>query len=393
MSAPSLRWSNWSGSVVCEPEAVLAPADEAELAALVGRAADEGRTIRVCGSGHSQSPLVATEGWILSLDALQGLVHADAARGEATLRAGTKLHEAGRLLHAHGLALANLGDVDVQAVAGAVATGTHGTGRTLTNLSSHVVGIRAVLASGDVVTWNDEDDPERLRAARVALGLLGVFTELRLRCVPAFRLHERVLRMPVAECLEELEARIAATRHFEFFWYPRRDLAEVKTLHPTERERLEPPVEGERIGWSHEILPSVRDLRFFEMEYALPAEAGPACFTALRERIQARHPDLAWPVEYRTVAADDAWLSPAHGRPTVTLSVHQDGRLPFRDLFADLEPILREHGGRPHWGKWHTSGAAELRPLYPRFDDFAALRRELDPKGRLLSGALRAVFE
>jgi len=168
---------------------------------------------------------------------------------------------------------------------------------------------------------------------------------------------------------------------------------EVKTLEPTEAEALDPPVEGERLGWSFEVLPSVRELRFFEMEYALAAEAGPACFRALRQRIRTRHPDLAWPVEYRTVAADDAWLSPAHGRATVTLSVHQDGRLPFRELFADLEPLLREHGGRPHWGKWHGCTARELRPLYPRFDDFARLRHELDPEGRFLSPHLRALFE
>jgi FAD/FMN-containing dehydrogenase len=388
---PTFR--NWSGSVAAEPEAILAPEDEAALVALVRRAGEESRGLRLCGSGHSQSPLVATDGWVVGLDALQGLVRVDAARRQATLRAGTKLHAAGALLHAHGLAMQNLGDVDVQALAGAVATGTHGTGPELGNVSSRVAGARLVLASGDVETWDEEDDAERLRAARVSVGLLGVMTELRLRCVPAFRLHERVVRMPVEECLAGLPERIAATRHFEFFWYPGRDFAEVKTLHPTERTALDPPAKYERIGWSHEILPSVRELRFFEMEYALPAEAGEACFRALRERVRARHPDLEWPVEYRTVAADDAWLSPAHGRATVTLSVHQDGRLPFRELFADLEPILREHGGRPHWGKWHTMKGADLRPLYPRFDDFAALRREVDPHGRFLNDHLRAIFE
>ena len=393
MEAPNPPWSNWSGCVRCTPAALWEPRDEAELVALVRRARDEGRTLRCVGSGHSQSPLVATEGWVLALDALQGLVDVDVGRCEATLRAGTKLHAAGTLLHAHGLAMENLGDVDVQALAGAVATGTHGTGPTLGNLSSRVVGVRAVLADGGVATWDEAEDPEALRAARVSLGLLGIFTELRLRCVPAFRLHEKVVRMPVERCLEELPARVAATRHFEFFWYPGRDFAEVKTLEPTARAALDPPVRYERIGWSHEILPSVREQRFVEMEYALPAEAGPACFAALRERVRTRHPELQWPIEYRTVAADDAWLSPAHGRATVTLSVHQDAQLPFRELFADLEGILQGHGGRPHWGKWHTLGGDALRRLHPRFEDFAARRRELDPEGRFLNDHLRGIFE
>jgi FAD/FMN-containing dehydrogenase len=211
--------------------------------------------------------------------------------------------------------------------------------------------------------------------------------------VPAYRLHERVVRMPIDACLASLDERCAAHRHYEFWWYPARDLAEAKSLDPTE----EGPeaIAGrryERIGWSHEVLPSVRELRFVEMEYALPAEAGPAAFRAVRERMRSRHADVAWPVEYRRVRADDAWLSPAHGRETVALSLHQGAELPWEGFFADLEPLLREHGGRPHWGKRHGLRAAELGALYPRFGDFQRLRAELDPKGRFLNGHLRALF-
>ena len=387
---PAFR--NWSGSVTCTPRAILEVPDEATLQNVVRRAHAAGVSLRIRGSAHSQSPLLATEGWLVGLSGMGGLVHVDPAGCEATLRAGTRLHEASALLHAQGLAFENLGDVDVQALAGAVATGTHGTGATLGNLSSRVEGVRVVLASGDVELWQAEEDPERLRAARVALGLLGVFTELRMRCVPVFRLHERVRRMPVEACLETLEVGVRHHRHFEFFWFPGRDFAEVKTLVPTQRRELDPTAKYERIGWSHQILPSSRELRFFEMEYALPAEAGAACFAAVRERVRTRHPDLEWPVEYRTVAADEAWLSPAHGRDTVTISIHQDGRRPFLELFADLEPILREHGGRPHWGKWHGLGGAELASLYPRFADFVALRRELDPEGLFLNDPLREIF-
>jgi len=284
--------------------------------------------------------------------------------------------------------------VDVQALGGALATGTHGTGRTLPNLSARVSGLRLLLADGSLRVLRVEDEPELLAAARVSLGALGVVTAARVDCVPAYRLHERVERMPIETCLASLAERSAAHRHFEFFWYPARDLAETKTLQPTEA----PPetVAGrkyERIGWSHEILPSVRELRFVEMEYALPAEAGPAAFGAVRERMQSRHPGVAWPVEYRHVRQDDAWLSTAHARETVTLSVHQGAELSWQEFFADVEPILRAYGGRPHWGKRHQLTAAELAPLYPRFDAFRRVRAELDPRGRFVNAHLRGVFD
>jgi FAD/FMN-containing dehydrogenase len=199
--------------------------------------------------------------------------------------------------------------------------------------------------------------------------------------------------MPIDACLVNLEERCAASRHFEFFWYPGRDLAETKTIQPT---TLPPEaLDGrkyERIGWSHEILPSERALRFVEMEYALPAAAGLDCFRAVRARMQGRHPAVAWPVEYRCLRSDDAWLSTAHGRETATLSLHQGAELPWQEFFADLEPLLRAHGGRPHWGKRHSLGEETLAPLYPRFAEFRRLRAELDPRGRFLNEHLRGLF-
>jgi FAD/FMN-containing dehydrogenase len=388
-----VAWRNWAGNVACEPRVSRSAKSEADVVAALRDAAREGLRVRVAGSGHSFSPLVATEGLLLSLEELAGIARHEPEARRVWVRAGTRLHELGRALHGLGLALENLGDVDVQALGGALATGTHGTGRALPNLSARVSGLRLLTADGSLRVLRAEEEPERLAAARVSLGALGVVTAARLDCVPAYRLHERVERLPIEDCLASLAERIAATRHFEFFWYPARDLAEAKAIHPTEL----PPeaVAGkkyERIGFSHEILPSLRELRFVEMEYALPAEAGPACFRAVRERMQRRHAGVAWPVEYRTVRSDDAWLSPAVGRDTVTLSLHQDASLPWQDFFADLEPLLRAHGGRPHWGKHHGLGAAELEPLYPRFDDFRRLARALDPEGRFRNPHLDALF-
>lgn len=389
----SPTWSNWSGSVSCEPAGLPAPASEAEIVALVRQAGAEGRGVRVVGTGHSFMPLVATPGYVASLDAFAGLEDCDPTRLEASVRAGTKLRALGEALLARGLALENLGDIDVQSVGGALGTGTHGTGRALRNLSAQVATLRLVLASGEVVECSAERDPDLWRAARVSFGALGIVSTARFRLLPAYRLHERVRRSSLAECLEQLEGNIASNRHYEFFWFPKHDFVESKALNPTAAEPGDvTDPKAERIGWSSQILPSVRELKFNEMEYSVPAAAGLDCVRAVEARMRAHWPRVAWPVEYRTLAADDAWLSTASARETVAISIHEDARRPHADLFADLEPIFLEHDGRPHWGKWHARKAADLARLYPRFADFAALRERLDPRGVFLNDALRALL-
>lgn len=392
MAGPS--WASWSGRVRCAPARIEAPRDEEEVIAAVRRAGAEGLVVRAAGAGHSHTPLVATDGVVLSLDALHGIESFDPGSLEATIRAGTRIHDLGEPLRRLGGALANQGDVDTQALAGAVGTGTHGTGPALGSISTRVTGLRFVDAAGGLREWREADDAEKLAAARVSLGLLGLVTAVRLRLVPPYRLHERVWRGPVDETLERLPELVGATRHFEFFWMPERDVAEMKALDPTTAAPDDlPDRKRERIDWSDRIFPSIRDVRFNEMEYALPAAAGPACFRAVRDRMRSRHAGVRWPVEYRTLAADDVWLSPAYARATVTISLHQDADLPCDEFFGDVEAILRDHGGRPHWGKVHSLGGAELAPLYPRWDDFRRVRRELDPAGRFLNSYLRALFE
>ncbi|MEW6270629.1 MAG: D-arabinono-1,4-lactone oxidase [Thermodesulfobacteriota bacterium] len=386
-------WISWSGRVRCAPTLRVWPASEGEVADAVRSAARAGRVVRVAGSGHSFTPLVASDGVLLALDSLHGIESVDRASSRATIRAGSKLASLGEPLRAVGLALANQGDVDVQALAGALATGTHGTGATLGSISSQLVGLRLVTAAGETLEIDAERDADTLAAARVSLGVLGVVTAARLQLVPAYRLHERIWKVGIDECLDGLPQHVSGHRHFEFFWYPHRDHAEMKALDPTDAPA--DPLEGrkgERIDWSYRVFPTVRDLRFNEMEYAVPAAAGPACFRAVRSRMRERHPDVLWPVEYRTLAADDGWLSPAHARDSVAISLHQDAALPCDEFFADVEPIFHEHGGRPHWGKIHTLTASRLASLYPRWEAFLALRSRLDPDGLFLNAYLRELL-
>ena len=386
------RWTNWSGSVVCQPREIARPTSEAAVLELIGAAAATERTVRVTGTGHSFTPLCATDDVLVSLDDLQGLISIDPVASTAMLWAGTKIARATELLLEQGWSLENQGDVDVQSLAGAVSTGTHGTGPGLGSLSTQVAALRIATADGRLLDVSPAADANTFRAACVSLGMLGVITAVTLRVLPAYRLHERLWQIPIDGCLAELPEHIAAHRHFEFFWYPTTDLAHMKALDPTDEEPATVAGrEGERIDFSGRIFPTVRERRFNEIEFALPAAAGPECFADVRKLMREQFADVTWPVEYRTLAADAIWLSPAYGRETVTISVHDSAERPFARFFAAVEAIFRRYDGRPHWGKIHSLGAAELRELYPRWDDAMAVRRRIDPVGCFLNEHLRRV--
>lgn len=391
------EWQNWSGNVVGTPVRLEAPATEDEVGALVTRARDDGLPVRVAGTRHSFTPLCLSDGIAVDLFGLTGVESVDPVARTATILGGTRLADIGAPLRAAGLALHNQGDVDVQTITGAIGTGTHGTGPNLANLSSAVVAVRIVTADGDLQTWTPDDGgatAERFQAARLSLGSLGIITAVTMQCVDAYNLHERVWFEDTDHALAALDERIAATRHYEFFWHPRRDLCEHKSLALTDAVPDDLPArKRERIGESYRIFPTVREQRFNEMEYAVPAAAGPACFAELRRVIRRDFPDLDWPIEYRTLAADDVWLSPAFGRDSVTLSVHEAAALPYDRLFDACEQIFLAHDGRPHWGKLHSRRARELAPTSPEWTRFTAARASADPDGVFLNDYLRALFD
>ncbi|MFV0260062.1 MAG: D-arabinono-1,4-lactone oxidase [Acidimicrobiales bacterium] len=396
-------WRNWSGRQATMDATLHHVRSEEDAAALAASAASSGSTVRVAGSGHSHAPLVPTDGVVADLSGLSGVISTDPDAGVAWVWAGTPIHALGRPLHDAGLALANQGDIDRQAIGGAVATGTHGTGVGLGNLSSVVVGARIATASGQLVDCSaggdgtvpghpDLRDHDLWEAARLNLGALGVVTRLGLRVRPAYRLAERRTLTTLDGALAEIGTAPASTRHYEFFWYPHRDRAAVKMIDETD----EPPVypigpEGSRVGWNYEVLPSHRAWIHTEIEYAVDAADGPACMAALRDLVRGRFPDLRWPLEYRFVAADEVWLSPAQGRPTVTISLHQDIGTDDRELFEPAEEILVAHGGRPHWGKVNTMDGRTLAERYPHWADWWRVRDAIDPAGVFLNDYLRGI--
>jgi FAD-linked oxidoreductase len=427
------RWTNWSGGVTCEPGAVAAPKDEAELAAAMRQAK---APVRSPGAGHSFTPLNATDGTLIDLAAFHGRRGVDHERRVVTFGAATPIWMAGPLAHSVGYALKNQGDVDRQTLGGAVGTGTHGTGPTFGSLSAEVAGFRLMQADGNVVECTASENPEIFAAGRCAMGLFGVMTEISMHMRPASGLVEREFLLPVDELFARLDELIAGSLHFEFFWFPYADKAICKTLNET-REGLGAPQSAEelfaageggdavtaalsaafavlphapvllgpahrtftrlltgagRIGWSHEIFPTARPFKFTEMEYAVPAEQGPSAVKEVVATIRKRRINTGFPVEYRTVAADDVWLSPFYERPSATIAVHQSRHASDVELFAASEAVFRAHDGRPHWGKKHTRTAAELAGLYPRYGHFCELRRKLDPDGKFLNPYLRTLF-
>jgi L-gulonolactone oxidase len=391
---------------------VLQPASEEEVAEILRRADGP---IRVAGAGHSFTDIVLTDGVLLRLDRLASLnrVEGDVAH----VGAGMTLHALGPQLAHHGLGLENQGDIDAQTVAGALATGTHGTGERFRNLSANVVGMRLVDGRGNVVELSDPDD---LRAARVSVGALGVVTEVAIRCVPLFGLRRVDERRPLHEVLGSLDELVAANDHLEFFAFPHTDTVVLRRTqrlapdveptprwrHVVEEDLLEngalglacgigrraprrvPAINrtlmrlaqgGERADVAHRVYASRRRVRFNEMEYAMPREDGPLVAAEALSQVAARRLPVGFPFEVRFVAGDDALLSPAHGRDTCYLAVHQYRPMDPRPLFELVEPLCANVGGRPHWGKLHSQTAETLRERYPGWDAFQAVRDRLDP--------------
>mgnify|MGYP001072316647 CR=1 FL=1 len=421
-----MTWSNWAGTATATPQ-VLRPRTPTELVEVVRDAAAAGRRVRPVGSGHSFTAIARPEDLQLSLEHLSGVLAGDRATGWVRVLAGTPLRLLNQALDVLGLAMPNLGDIDVQTVSGATATGTHGTGATLPGLAAGISGLRLVSPDGQE-RWVDESDPDLFAAARLGLGALGVVTEIELACLPAYRLHAVERPDSLDAVLPHLQERFDEHRHFELYWFPgtRRvqtkanDLVDDEVHEPlagwrrrlddeflsntvfgaanavlTKAPRAVLPFNGiaaraltERTytAPSHEVFCTPRTVRFVESEYAVPRESVGEVLTDLAAWVERRREPISFPVEVRVAAPDDLWLSTGYERANAYIAVHQYHRAAHRDYFAAFEEIVAAHAGRPHWGKLHTLGVEQLDELYPRLGDFRAIRDRLDPD-RVLGNA------
>lgn len=415
---PPGGWANWSRNQRVMPTGVVMPGCIDALVDLVAAGSDP---LRPVGAGHSFTPLVVTDGTVVSLANLTGVVEVDRDDRTAWVRAGTSLRDLSRELAIHDLAMPNLGDIDSQSIAGAVATATHGTGAGLPCLSGQVIGVRLLTADGQVREATLDDDADLVRAAQVSLGALGILVEVKLALRDTFRLRRRVWVADIGDALATAHDRWAAHRHFEFFVLPftgkalcithdetdlpstppvestdDEDLMNLKRLRdalwrtPAARKRLADvvlsliPLDEDVVGASHDVLPTQRGVFFNELEYHVPVEAGLAALQEVLGWIHAHRPDVWFPIECRQTAGDRAWMSPFNDGNRISIAVHA-AHDEDHSWFTGVESILARHGGRPHWGKLHGLDAADVRTLYLRAGDFTGLRAELDPAGRFLN--------
>ncbi len=423
-SEPKIGWSNWSGGQTCANQALLYPQNENELINILKSSSG---IVRAVGGGHSFSPLVPTQGTIISLEAFNGLIGHDPNRLQATFHAGSRIAQASAELWNIGQGLFNEADINVQSLAGALSTATHGTGRGLQCMSAHIVALKLITADGSIVNCSQSEHPELFQAAKVSLGALGIITEVTLQNRRAYKLKEQIQVMPITAAMQYVDQNKDRFSHIEFMAFPFGHRAMVKTLEETQDPDSPLPdpwldenalldfaantareypwtnaglqhllglfvSDSQRIGPSWKIYPSTRAVRFNEMEYQVPASLGMQACEEVMDAMRQHKLDVFFPLEFRYVAADDAWLSPFHGRDSVSISVHQYYRQDYHPIFRIIEPILRRYGGRPHWGKLNTMNARDFQAIYPHWDDFKRIQGQVDPHGRMLNSYLRQIL-
>jgi FAD-linked oxidoreductase len=426
-------WTNWAGQQRCAPARIERPATEAELVDAVGRAAEAGLELRAVGNGHSFTDAACTDGCMIDLRRMGRVLEADPATGLIRVQAGIAIHDLAEQLAARGLALENQGDIDVQSIAGAISTATHGTGVRFANLGARVEAARIVTAAGEVVEVSDEADADGLRAARASVGALGVICELTVRAVPAFTIHRVDEPRHLPEVLERLDELVDGNDHFELFAFPHADRCLTLTSERTDRPPVEKPAwkvyleeelitnrllgvlmrvgrafpsatprvartiagvlsRSEHTDASHRVYAHERKVRFTEMEYAIPRAHGREALRRVMDLIARRGIAVAFPIEMRFAASDDAFLSTAYGRETCYIAVHQYVGMEYETYFRAVEAIMDDYGGRPHWGKRHYQTAATLSLRYPEWERFQAVRARLDPGAAFQNDYTRRVL-
>jgi L-gulono-1,4-lactone dehydrogenase len=428
-------WRNWAGNQVARPRRTAAPRSADEVADEVRRAGADGLAVRMAGTGHSFTPVAVTDGVLLYPGSLARIRSVDAAAGLVTAEAGCPLRVLNAELASRGLSLVNMGDVHVQTVAGAIQTGTHGTGRSSGGMAAQVAGLELVLADGTIVTCTGQADrmPGLFDAARVGLGALGIVTAVTFRVVPAFLLEAREEPMRWSEVTSRLDELTSRNEHFEFYWFPhtedcltKRNNTASGPARPLGRMRylVDDEIVSNAVFWAacrlghavpavikpvnsvaaralgsrtytdvaYRVFTSPRRVRFKEQEYAIPRESAADVLAEIRALFRRRDWRISFPIEVRFAPGDDPWLSTAYGRDSAYIATHVFHASAHLEYFRDVEAIMTAAAGRPHWGKLHTRSAEYLRPVYPQFGAFVALRDELDPERRFGNSYLTQVL-
>lgn len=420
---------NWAGNLEFHPTQVLAPQSVEEIKAIILKAKQENKNIRTRGTGHSWTGLIATNDLYLHLDNYQGIIEVNEARKMVKAKAGSKLHLFGEEAFKSKLAMENQGDINKQSIAGATSTGTHGTGITLQSVANQISAMTIINARGEEIVI-DESSPY-FQAARLSLGSLGIIADLTFKLSEAYKLKENSFAEDFSQSLSGFKSRLKGNRHLEMFFFPVGDWSFTKMMNVTNEEPTKKNIlhtmneivlenwlytqlnrissgtgryklidkimrtfvsPKENVDWSHRAFPTERSFKFMEMEYNLPVEKFETVMEEVRAAIRKNNFQTLFPIEIRFVKGDPLWLSPAYERDSVYLAVHTYISENYRPYFDCMEEIFQRHGGRPHWGKWHTMKSDKLKIAYPRFNEFLKVRKEFDPDGMFLNDHLIDIF-
>jgi FAD-linked oxidoreductase len=429
-------YHNWAETIQCHPGEYDQPTTVEEVVQIVRRAEAEGKVVRVFGGRHSWSKFVLTDGALLNLDSLNKILAIDPDTHQVTIQAGMRIKDLVNILQYAGLGLKNLGSIMEQSFAGAISTGTHGTGRTLGSLHTQVVGMKIVSGGGKILEISSDDSnyAEMLSAAQVSLGALGVVVELTLQCVPLYNVRLKAWSEPYEDVLSRLDTLIADNQRVRFYWLSGTDEIYVNTMNDTDdpSHAVSPFMRWFRetvlrhdvlaalmeignhfpnaigsinrfeafVGYSEidEVGPYFQELpvgvypRHIESEYAVPIERSAEAIRICRTIVERHDNQVTLPTEFRFVQGDNAMLSPAAGRDSCYICAQTSDMDLAMAYFNDFEPAMKQLGGRPHWGKILTLTAAEVEAMYPDYHRFVALRRELDPRGTFASDGIRELF-
>ena len=419
-------WQNWAGIAHAYPTQRVAPASRDELRQVLHSAI---APIRAVGAGHSFNAQCATEGTLLALDNFAGLAGHSSDKMTSTVYAGTRLQQLGQLLQDIGQDMVNIPDINKQTLAGAIATGTHGSGYTLPALHGRVQSFKLMTVAGQELTCSLTENAEVFHAALVGLGCFGLVTEYTLENWPLAHTERQVTIIPVEQMYEEWSLQYKTNRNAEFFYIPFTGFA-VRVLHNSSTKAATPRGEDkdmeslmdlkklrDYLSWSPslrkrvanlvadnhgteyavdygwKLLASERSVRFIEMEYHLPLEQQLPALKEVIAAIETHRPDVFFPIECRVIQGDNlAWLSPFYERDTGSIAVHAYYEDDYQFMYELIEPILRKYGGRPHWGKLHSLADKEFALLYPKWQAVKTVRQQLDPQGKLLNPYLQKVW-
>ncbi len=428
-----MKVRNWGGNLSFTPAEIKYPKSENEIVEVIRKANAENRNIRIKGSGHSWTRLIPTDSILISLDQYQGIISIHKEKRLVTVKAGTKLKLLGQLLDSHGLAMENLGDIDVQSIAGALNTGTHGTGTAFGTLSTQIAGLTLITGNGEKIVCSETQNRGIFKAAQISLGALGIVSSYTLKCVPAYNLKYECKKETLEDCLQKLEAYNKENRHFEFYWFPHTNVVQTKIMNKTEEVKKENEIlkkfndvvvdngvfwllseftrffpgfskysskisawgvsTGSYSDKSNLIFATTRMVKFTEMEFNIPRENFIPAIREIQETISNHKIQVHFPLECRFVKEDDIMISPAHGRASAYIAAHMYKGMPYKAYFKLLEDILKKYGGRPHYGKLNTFSHEDFEKAYTNWGQFKKIRNQLDPKGIFLNDYLKGIFK